>query len=149
MLLRKYKKAQYHFERIMQNSMKFVDVHIHLSEPDYSQKLDDIIDTAKRSNVVALVSNSMDLHTSIPSIQLSKNYSGFVYSAIGIHPWSAGHLEPNEIQKTVRLISHPKEQDGKIVAIGEIGLDYKYSKTKESQDLQHKVFHEMLRAAEK
>lgn len=133
----------------MQNSMKFVDVHIHLSDPEYSQKLDSIIDTAKRSNVVALVSNSMDHLTSIRSIQMSKKYPDFVYSAIGIHPWSTGHLEPNEIQKTVRLISHPKEQYSKIVAVGEIGLDYKYSQTKESQDLQHKVFDKMLCAAEK
>lgn len=43
--------------------MKFVDVHIHLSDPEYNQKVDEIIEDARRSNVVALVSNSMNLQS--------------------------------------------------------------------------------------
>jgi len=42
--------------------VKFVDVHIHLSDPEYNQKVDEIVEDARRSNVVALVSNSMNLY---------------------------------------------------------------------------------------
>jgi len=45
--------------------MRFVDAHIHLSDEEYSNVVDEIIADAKNANVVALVSNSMDLKTSI------------------------------------------------------------------------------------
>ena len=48
--------------------MKFVDAHIHLSDSDYDQKVGEIVDDARRSNVVALVSNSMNLQTSLLSL---------------------------------------------------------------------------------
>lgn len=129
--------------------MKFVDAHIHLSDPEYTQQLNAIIDDAKKSNVVALVSNSVDLRTSLLSLQLSKDYHHRVYSAVGIHPWNVRHLEPDEVQEVTRLVLHPLEQDSKVVAVGEIGLDCQYAKTKELQGLQHEVFHAMLRVAEK
>jgi TatD DNase family protein len=129
--------------------MKFVDAHIHLSDPEYTQKLNDIIDDAKKSNVVALVSNSADLKTSLLSLQLSKDYPHLVHSAVGIHPWNVKHLKPDEIQEIARLVLRQRKQGSKVVAVGEIGLDYQYAKTKELQGLQHEVFHEMLRAAEK
>ena len=50
--------------------MKFVDAHIHLSDGEYSQKVGKIVEDAKRLNVVALVSNSMDLETSLLSLRL-------------------------------------------------------------------------------
>ena len=68
--------------------MRFVDVHIHLSDQEYSSILDKVIEDAKKSNVVALVSNSMDLETSKRSLQLAKDYPGFVFAAVGIHPWN-------------------------------------------------------------
>ncbi|PMB74411.1 hydrolase TatD, partial [Candidatus Bathyarchaeota archaeon] len=50
--------------------MKFVDSHIHLSDEEYSEHINEVIAEAKRSNVVALVSNSMDFKTSIESLKL-------------------------------------------------------------------------------
>jgi len=66
--------------------MKLVDAHIHLSDPEYNQQVSKIVEDAKRSNVVALVSNSMDLQTSLLSLQLAKEHSDLVYAAIGNHP---------------------------------------------------------------
>ena len=65
--------------------MKFVDAHIHLSDEEYSECIDEVITEARSSNVVALVSNSMDLETSIRSLKLAEQYSGMVYAALGIH----------------------------------------------------------------
>ena len=128
--------------------MKFVDAHIHLSDPAYSDKISQLIQDAKRSNVVALISNSMDLETGYKSLQLARENPSFIYAALGIHPWNSQNLKPNEIEETTDLII--KEANAKrIVAIGEVGLDPQYAKSEEQKKLQHKTFHEMLSAAEK
>jgi len=129
--------------------MKFVDAHIHLSDSEYSQKVGEIIEDAKRSNVVALVSNSMDFTTSLLSLRLAEEYPDHAYAALGIHPWNVGNLSPNELQDTTNLIFQQGERREKVVAVGEIGLDSQYARSKELQDLQLQVFHEMLSTAEK
>jgi len=128
--------------------MKLVDAHIHLSDPEYNQKVDEILEDSKRSNIVALVSNSMDLQTSLLSLQLAEEHPNFVYAALGIHPWNVKHLSPNEVEQTADLILHHETRGGRVVAVGEIGLDYQYASNK-PLDSQLKVFHEMLSAAEK
>lgn len=130
-------------------ALKFVDAHIHLSDPEYNQKVGGVIEDAQTSNVVAVVSNSMDLKTSVLSLQLAKEYSGIVYAALGIHPWNIGHLLPNETQDTVDLISQIGTSNDRLVAVGEIGLDPQYGKSEEHHNLQLLVFDKMLRAAEK
>jgi TatD DNase family protein len=125
--------------------MNFVDAHIHLSDEEYSDNINEIITEAKNSDVVALVSNSMDLQTSVGNIKLAEQYPRMVYAALGIHPWNVNALTEDELQKTLKLISEHR-QNKAVVAIGEIGLDYKYAKIWNKQLM---VFNEMLRLAEK
>ncbi|MEM0007102.1 MAG: TatD family hydrolase [Candidatus Bathyarchaeia archaeon] len=127
------------------NSLKFIDAHIHLSDDEYAEKIEEIILDAKNSNVVALVSNSMNLETSIKSLELAERYNGMVYAALGIHPWNVNTLTEEELQQTTELIIKQR-QNKALIAIGEVGLDYKYEKIWEKQ---LKVFDEMLRLAEK
>ncbi len=126
--------------------MDFVDAHIHLSDAEYSGCIEEIIAEAKNSNVVALVSNSMNLATSVRSLKLAKQYPEMVYAALGIHPWNINALTEDELQKTLELISAQRKQSKALIAIGEIGLDHKYAKI---WDKQLMVFNEMLRLAEK
>jgi len=126
--------------------MNFVDAHIHLSDPEYNQKVGKIVEDAKRSNVVALVSNSMNLQTSLLSLQLAEEYPGLVYAALGVHPWNVGNLSPNEMKDVTNLIFQRRE---KVIAVGEIGLDFQYARSRELQDSQLQIFDEMLRTAEK
>lgn len=128
--------------------MRFVDAHIHLSDPEYNGKVESIIEDARKSNVVALVSNSMNYESSMLSLQLAEQNSGLVYAALGIHPWNIQHLSSNELEQTLDLIFKQGNRREKVVAIGEIGLDFSYGKEK-LKDLQIKVFNEMLQAAEK
>jgi TatD DNase family protein len=125
--------------------MKLVDAHIHFSDAEYAEHTDELVADAKLFNVVALVSNSMDLETSIRSLRLSEKYSGMVYPALGIHPWNVNVLKENELEETLKLISE-QSQNKSVVAIGEIGLDYKYETIWEKQLM---VFDKMLRLAEK
>jgi len=124
--------------------MKLVDAHIHFSDAEYAKHTDKLVAEAKRSEVVALVSNSMDLETSIRSLKLSEKYPSMVYPALGIHPWSVNVLKENELEETLKLISE-QSQKKSVVAIGEIGLDYKYEKVWNKQLM---VFDKMLRLAE-
>jgi TatD DNase family protein len=125
--------------------MKLIDAHIHLSNAEYAKCTDELVADAKASNVIALVSNSMDFETSIGSLKLAEKYPGAVYPALGIHPWNVNLLKENELEKTLNLISEQSQKNA-VAAIGEIGLDYKYEKI---WDKQLMVFDRMLRLAEK
>ena len=124
--------------------MKLVDAHVHLSDVEYNNHTDEVIADAKTSEVKALVSNSMDLKSSIDSLNLAEKHPELVYPALGIHPWNVNVLKENELEDTLKLISD-ENQKKTVVAIGEIGLDSKYEKT---WDKQLMVFDEMLRLAE-
>jgi len=125
--------------------MKLVDAHIHLSDDDYSGCVDEIVQEAKALSVVAVVSNSMDLKTSIGSLELAERFPSMVYAAVGIHPWTVNDLTDDQFQETVDFISKKAKSKG-LVAIGEIGLDFKYMNI---WDRQLKVFDSMLHLAEK
>jgi TatD DNase family protein len=124
--------------------MKFVDAHVHLSDKEYAEDIDEIIAEAKDSNVVALASNSMDYETSVGSLTLAERYPGMVFAALGIHPWNVKTLTDDDLQQMLQLISTQK-QNKALVAIGEIGLDYKYTKI---WDKQLMVFDSMLKLSE-
>lgn len=130
--------------------MRFIDAHVHLSDPEYELHIDKIIEDAKKSDVVALVSNSMNLQTSLQGIKLAEKHPKLVYAALGIHPRSIRELLPNELEQTVNLILNHKQHE-RVVAIGEIGLDYKYLKEgkQELLNVQYEVFCKMLQLSEK
>ncbi|MDH5481512.1 MAG: TatD family hydrolase [Candidatus Bathyarchaeota archaeon] len=127
------------------SKISFVDAHIHLSDEEYSECVNEIVDEAKSSNVIALISNSVDLETSVKSLELAEQYPKIVFAALGIHPWNVNNLGDDELQKTLQLISEQR-QNKALIAIGEIGLDNTYAKV---LDRQLMVFNEMLRLAEK
>jgi len=124
--------------------MKYADAHVHLSDEEYSGCIDEIMAEAKASNVVALVSNSMDLKTCLGSLRLAEQYPGTVYAALGIHPWTLKTLADDEFQQILELIS--KQRGNKtLVAVGEVGLDFKYMNIWQKQ---LEVFDKMLHLAE-
>ena len=90
--------------------MKLIDAHIHLSDAEYVKYTDELVVDAKNSNVVALVSNSMDLKTSIGSLKLAEKYPATVYPALGVHPWNVKTLEEDELEKTLALISEQHQK---------------------------------------
>lgn len=126
-------------------TLKFVDAHIHLSDEEYAGKVDEIVLDAKSSNVAALVSNSMNFETSVKSLELAERYNGMVYAALGIHPWNVNTLTEDELRQTTEFIMKQR-QNKALIAIGEVGLDYKCEK---AWDKQLMVFDEMLHLAEK
>jgi TatD DNase family protein len=127
------------------SNTRYIDAHIHLSDPEYADCVDEVIAEARSANVVAMVSNAMDLKTCIENMRLAEKYRGLVYVALGIHPWTVQALADADLQETIDFIQSQKGHSA-LVAIGEIGLDSKYDKI---MDRQMKVFEEMLHLAEK
>jgi TatD DNase family protein len=130
--------------QLVKFKMKFIDAHVHLSDAKYSECIDELVAEAEISNIVALVSNSMNFETSVGTLKLADKYPGLVFAALGIHPWNARCLKDHELEQTLELITKHK-QSKTLVAIGEIGLDRRYGKMIDKQLV---VFKEMLRLAE-
>ena len=94
------------------------DTHAHLTSPDFASDLPEVIERARAAGVTKIISIGTDLESSTRSIQLSEQYSN-VYAAVGWHPSDAAGA-PDDVRSPLRsLAQHPK-----VVAIGEIGLDY-------------------------
>lgn len=99
----------------------FIDSHAHLFFKDYKNDLDDVIKRAKNAGVAYIICPGTDLHTSKQSVALAEKYD-MVYAAVGFHPHDAKEADPKILEEIERLSNHQK-----VVAIGEIGLDYHYN----------------------
>ncbi len=95
-----------------------IDIHAHINNEKLIGKIDDVISRAKENNVGKIVCAGCDYQSSIVAINLSKKYNN-VYATIGAHPNYALSFD----KKMKDLILSCKDNK-KVVAIGEIGLDY-------------------------
>ncbi len=98
----------------------FIDSHTHLFLPNFDSDLDDVINRAKNAGVEYMLIPATDIPTSKQAIALAEKYD-FIYAAVGIHPHDSKDWDDNFINEIRTLANHPK-----VVAIGEIGLDYFY-----------------------
>ena len=98
----------------------FIDTHAHLFYPNFEGELDEIISRAKQNNVDYILVPATDIKTSEQVIDLTDKYE-MVYGAVGIHPHDTKNWTSSLISKIEKLAKNKK-----IVAIGEIGLDYYY-----------------------
>lgn len=98
----------------------FIDTHAHLFYPDYKDDIDEVIQRAKQEEVEAIVVPSTDLASAKKVLELTQKYD-IVYGTVGIHPHDTKEWKKEYINDLEQLA----KQD-KIIAIGEIGLDYYY-----------------------
>lgn len=117
-----------------------IDTHCHLLSSEYDN-VDKEIKEAIKSGIKRIIINGLDVKSSMEAVELSKKYEE-VYAAVGIGPENANDTTDLDIDK-IRELSF----ENKVVAIGEIGLDYYW--TKENKDVQIKVFKAMLDIAKK
>jgi len=118
----------------------FVDTHCHLSFPEFDQDRDEVIARLVEKQISILIDPGIDIPTSRKSIELASNFD-FIYANVGLHPHEA-HQNPNKnVYDELAALATSR----KVVAIGEIGLDYHYPDY--NQKAQHDTFREMLRIA--
>lgn len=118
----------------------FTDTHCHLYK-EYYEDLDEIIDKIKRSKINRVINNGCDNKSNIEVLDSVGKYSN-MYGALGIHPESVDSYTDDDLKFVEDHIN-----DEKIVAIGEIGLDYYW--TKETKDKQIELFEKQLELAER
>jgi TatD DNase family protein len=119
----------------------FVDSHAHLDGKQFDSDRKQVIARAREAGVQAMVAigNGEGPADVDCGIRLAEKY-GFIYATLGIHPHEASLADEAAYQNMERLARHPK-----VIAWGEIGLDYFYDHS--PRDLQKKVFMRQMELA--
>ena len=118
-----------------------IDTHCHLYDQKLYNDLEQIILNAKKSNISKMICIGDNLSTSEQSILISEKYSN-IYASVGIHPHEAKNAPPEYLEIITQKIIHKK-----VVAIGEIGLDYHYNFS--DPQIQKNIFLGQLKLAKK
>lgn len=119
--------------------MKIIDTHAHYDDSAFDEDRDKLISDMLENSVEAIINIGCSLKSSKAGIELSEKY-GRIFCAVGIHPDDAKNVPENYIELLREMTKHKK-----VVAIGEIGLDYHYEGYDEA--VQKKVFREQLMLA--
>jgi len=98
--------------------MHLIDSHAHLDSPKFDGDREAVVERAREAGVAAILNVGGDLASSRAAVALAERYD-FVYAAVGVHPHDARTVTPAVLDELRALARHPK-----VVAVGEIGLDY-------------------------
>lgn len=112
-----------------------IDSHAHLDNERFNEDREVVIAKCGEE-LTALINVGYDLASSQRSIALAETYP-FIYAAVGVHPHDAKEAAPDYLEQLRTMASHPK-----VMAIGEIGLDYYYDLS--PREIQKQVFLEQL-----
>lgn len=115
------------------------DTHAHYDDERFNDDRDSLLKELNRNIVINILNAGTNLNTSQDSVSLANNYD-FIFAAVGIHPFYSNDLPPDYIDIICNY-----SKDKKVVAIGEIGLDYHYDDYK--KNLQMKIFEDQLKLA--
>ncbi len=116
-----------------------IDSHAHLDDRRFDRDRDRLIKSLKEFGVELVINPGADLSSSIKAVSLAEEYDN-IYAAVGVHPHSAKEMD----ESTIGLLKSFTNRE-KVIAIGEIGLDYYYDNS--PRDVQRKRFIEQLNLA--
>ncbi len=109
-----------------------IDTHAHLQDEQFDSDRGEVIARALAAGVERIINIGDTIESSARGVKLAADYPE-LYAAVGIHPQEAGQMQPSHEELLASWAKLPK-----VVAIGEIGLDYYYEKV--SRDRQKEVF---------
>lgn len=121
--------------------MKLFDSHAHLDDEQFNEDRKEIIEKIMNSDVKRMINVGADIKTSESSIKLANEYN-IIYAAIGIHPHDVSNSKIDDLEYLKELANKNK----RVVAIGEIGLDYYYDNS--PRDLQRDWFAKQIKLSE-
>lgn len=117
------------------------DTHTHLDSPQFDIDRTEVIERARAAGVDLMINIGFNRETIPSTMALAEQYD-FIYAAVGWHPVDSIDMLPEDLAWIEQLCSHKK-----VVAIGEIGLDYHWDTS--PKDVQQRVFREQIRLAKK
>ena len=118
-----------------------IDSHLHLDDEHFDGQVEQIVADFDKHNVDFVINNSADLAGMIASYNLATKYDK-VFATVGMHPHTAKDFDKNFVELMCQYAKHPK-----VVAVGEIGLDYYYDLSE--RNIQRDVFAEQIEIADK
>jgi len=113
-----------------------VDTHCHLNFESFDQDRAEVLERAAQAGVERVLNPGIDVETSWAAVELAQVYPA-VFAAVGVHPNDAAGWRETTLGELGRMASYPK-----VVAIGEIGLDYYWQRTEPV--LQQQIFRQQL-----
>lgn len=120
---------------------KIIDTHTHIYDKQFEEDFDDVIDRIE-NQLEGIVSIGFDLESSQKSVELAKKYN-FIHAVVGVHPVDISKYN-DEVEKEIEKLALNEE---KVVAIGEIGLDYHWMA--DPKDVQAEGFRKQMALAER
>lgn len=122
--------------------MEFFDTHAHYTARQFNADRAEVLAALPGRGVTGVVCPGDDLESSAGAVELAAEYP-FLYAAVGVHPEECDGWGEEALRRVEALAKQPK-----VVAIGEIGLDYYWAENP-PKELQLQAFHDQLTLAEK
>lgn len=116
-----------------------IDTHAHIDNEAFDEDRDEVIARALEQGVSTIINIGFNRETIATTIALAEKHD-FIYAAVGWHPQDAKDMTDADFEQVRALCKHPK-----VVAIGEIGLDYYWDTS--PKDVQQEVFRRQIRLA--
>lgn len=116
-----------------------IDTHAHLDFSDFEDDREDVVKRANDSEIKYIINVGTSIETSRFSIELAEKHAG-IYASAGVHPHDSNEIDENRLSQLRQMIEHPK-----VVAIGEIGLDY--YRNYQPVDIQKRAFELQIQLA--
>ncbi|MFW9607219.1 MAG: TatD family hydrolase [Prevotella sp.] len=111
--------------------MSFTDTHTHLDGEEFTNDLNEVVERAKDAGVVRVLIPAIDLNNVNPVVELCNRYQGYAYPMVGLHP--------EEVKADWETVLHKMREimdsNPDFIAIGEVGLDYYWSREFEKEQL--------------
>ncbi len=119
----------------------FIDSHAHLFNAEYENDINDVLQRARDAGVEYCIVPGTNLETSKQAVALADRFEG-MYAAVGFHPLDLAEWNTGSLGEIEALLVHPK-----VVAVGEIGIDYYYDRS--PRELQRQVYRAQMELAVK
>ncbi len=119
--------------------LRIFDSHAHYDHSQFDEDRNSVLDSLKGSGIAYVLNASSDIESSYATVALAEKYD-WIYGAAGVHPHEAQNHNESDIDVLRKLSENPK-----IVAIGEIGLDYYYNLS--PKDIQKEWYDKQLNLA--
>ena len=133
-----------------------IDTHCHIDDPQYAEDLDAFLVSQREGGVEAILVPGVEAATTQDVLDVCAKYPGYLFPALGVHP---EHVKGDWREQLATIKAavdksfastpytlHPTLRHGRLIAIGEIGLDYHWDVTFKEQ--QHEALREQMRWAE-
>ncbi|AGF53902.1 TatD family hydrolase [Clostridium saccharoperbutylacetonicum] len=125
----------------MEGKYKIIDSHAHYDDEAFNEDREVVFDEIRKNGVIGVLNCAASYDSLKSTDKLTREYD-FIFGALGIHPENANDMKENTLEEIKEYIS----KNDKIVAIGEIGLDY-YWEENPSKEIQKEVFRRQMNLA--